>query len=62
MFIITASTDNKNINHILENLPVCGEHIHLDEGYDFRVDYIEVVDDEYIISNSNYVIRVKNIV
>ena len=61
MLIVTASTDNKNINHVFETLPECGDVIHFDENYDFRVDYIEYADGEYIVSNSNYVIRLKNI-
>ena len=63
MYIIISSTDNRNVGHVLDSLPACGDVIHFEQKYEFRVDYIKQYDeDEYILSNANYVVQIKRIV
>jgi hypothetical protein len=61
MYIITSSTDNKNIGHIIDSLPQTGDVIELEQKYNFRIDYIKEYNDEYILSNANYILKIKKI-
>lgn len=61
MYTIISSTDNKNIGKTFEKIPEVGEIIVLEQKYNFRVDYINKNNDEYILSNANYVLIVKKV-
>ncbi len=57
MYKIISTTDNKNISKIINFLPKVGDVITLENDYDFRIDFISIKNNLYILSNANYIIH-----
>jgi len=57
MYKITSTTDNKNVGKISMILPKVGDVIILENDYNFRIDYITINNDLYILSNANYIVH-----
>ncbi len=57
MYKIISTTDNKNVGKIIEILPKVGDVIILENDCSFRIDYITINNDLYILSNANYIVH-----
>lgn len=61
-YIITKTTDNKNIGKIFDSMPKIRDKIHLEFGYIFEVVYIiQLGNNTWSLSNPNYILIIKEI-
>ncbi len=58
MFVVTATTDNRNVGRVFNTLPAVGDEVDLN-GYVMRVDDVEIQTDDIVISNANYIMRLE---
>ncbi len=58
MFVVIATTDNRNVGRVFDTLPEVGDEIDLN-GYVMRIDSVETQTDDIVISNANYIMRLE---